>query len=348
MLTLRGKGKSLKNLATVAVPHTKQLSPSPIGAPKTLGPSSVEESELLRQLDLSRMPRHVAVIMDGNGRWAQRRHLPRIAGHRYGTKTARTTIETCARLNIEALTLYAFSVENWRRPKVETDFLMQLLREYIRKEMPLIQRNNIRMRFLGRIDELPLGVQKDVRQATEQTAANTGMCLCIAFNYGGRAEIVDAMNAILAQRAGNGINGHEAGGHAANGHATTRRNGHVSAKEKNGDAGEHAHLDSNGHFQRITEDEVSSYLYTEGLPDPDLLIRTSGEMRVSNFLLWQIAYAEMYVSETLWPDFNRARLLEALVEFQKRDRRYGGLQQPNSPARSDEASLADSPHAAGK
>jgi undecaprenyl diphosphate synthase len=337
MLTLRGKGKSPKNLSTVAVPHTKQLSPSPIGAPKTLGPLSVEESELLRQLDLSRMPRHVAVIMDGNGRWAQRRHLPRIAGHRYGTKTARTTIETCARLNIEALTLYAFSVENWRRPKVETDFLMQLLREYIRKEMPLIQRNNIRMRFLGRIDELPPGVQKDVRQATEQTAANTGMCLCIAFNYGGRAEIVDAMNAILAQRAGNGTNGY-----------TTRRNAHVSVDNGNGDKEQSKHADRNGHFQRITEDEVSSYLYTEGLPDPDLLIRTSGEMRVSNFLLWQIAYAEMYVSETLWPDFNRARLLEALVEFQKRERRYGGLQQPNSSANSDEASLADAPHAAGK
>jgi undecaprenyl diphosphate synthase len=337
MLTLRGKGKLHKNFATVAVPHTKQLSPSPIGAPKTLGPLSVEESELLRQLDLSRMPRHVAVIMDGNGRWAQRRHLPRIAGHRYGTKTARTTIETCARLNIEALTLYAFSVENWRRPKVETDFLMQLLREYIRKEMPLIQRNNIRMRFLGRIDELPAGVQKDVRQATEQTAANTGMCLCIAFNYGGRAEIVDAMNAILAQRAGIG-----------NGHGTMKRNGHVSANHTDGDADQPKCTDSNGHFQRITEDEVSSYLYTEGLPDPDLLIRTSGEMRVSNFLLWQIAYAEMYVSETLWPDFNRARLLEALVEFQKRDRRYGGLQQSNSSANSEADALADSPHAAGK
>ncbi|MDQ1410974.1 MAG: undecaprenyl diphosphate synthase [Acidobacteriaceae bacterium] len=330
------------------MPHTKQLSPSPIVAPKTLCPLSVEESELLKQLDLSRMPRHVAVIMDGNGRWAQRRHLPRIAGHRYGTKTARTTIETCARLNIEALTLYAFSVENWRRPKVETDFLMQLLREYIRKEMPLIQRNNIRMRFLGRIDELPPGVQKDVRQATEQTAANTGMCLCIAFNYGGRAEIVDAMNAILAQRSGNG-NGQTTNGHAANGHGAGKRNGHVSANHRNEDAEQHKRAASNGHFARITEDEVSSYLYTEGLPDPDLLIRTSGEMRVSNFLLWQIAYAEMYVSETLWPDFNRARLLEALVEFQKRERRYGGLQQRNSSANSDEAAgLADSPHAAGK
>ena len=350
MLTLRGKGKSPKNVTTLAVPHTKQLSPSPVSAPKTLGPLSVEESELFQQLDLSRMPRHVAVIMDGNGRWAQRRHLPRIAGHRYGTKTARTTIETCARLNIEALTLYAFSVENWRRPKVETDFLMQLLREYIRKEMPLIQRNNIRMRFLGRIDELPPGVQKDVRQATEQTAANTGMCLCIAFNYGGRAEIVDAMNAILAQRSvGNGTNGH-----GASSHATTKRNGHVSANanhkhpEHSDAANQHKRANGNGHFQRITEDEVSSYLYTEGLPDPDLLIRTSGEMRVSNFLLWQIAYAEMYVSETLWPDFNRARLLEALVEFQKRERRYGGLQQPNSSANSDVASLADAPHAAGK
>lgn len=289
--------------------------------------------------------------MDGNGRWAQRRHLPRIAGHRYGTKTARTTIETCARLNIEALTLYAFSVENWRRPKVETDFLMQLLREYIRKEMPLIQRNNIRMRFLGRIDELPPGVQKDVRQATEQTAANTGMCLCIAFNYGGRAEIVDAMNAILAQRAGNG----------ANGHGISRRNGHISPPQENGvtlhknghaqqqqSAHSNGHTDQhqNGHSTRITEEEVSSYLYTEGLPDPDLLIRTSGEMRVSNFLLWQIAYAEMYVSETLWPDFNRARLLEALVEFQKRDRRYGGLHQPASSSNSD--SLPASPRAAGK
>src|ERR1700680_383675 len=187
-----------------------------VANPSALGPVTPEEAQLLAKLDLARLPRHVAVIMDGNGRWAQRKHLPRPAGHRSGTQTARTTIETCARLNIEALTLYAFSVENWRRPKTETDFLMQLLREYIRKEMPLIQRNNIRMRFLGRIDELPLGVQKDVRQATEQTAAYTGMCLCIAFNYGGRAEIVDAMHAILAQgSAGNGTNGHGANGHAA-------------------------------------------------------------------------------------------------------------------------------------
>ena len=302
----------------------------------------VEESELLKNLDLSRLPRHVAVIMDGNGRWAQRRHLPRIAGHRSGTKTARTTIETCARLNIEALTLYAFSVENWRRPKVETDFLMQLLREYIRKEMPLIQRNNIRMRFLGRIDELPAAVQKDVRDATERTAANTGMFLCIALNYGGRAEIVDAMNAILEQRRlRNGSNGHEVG----NEHGTLARE-----ENSNGHNGGQNGGYANGHGDRpggrITEEQLSAYLYTEGLPDPDLLIRTSGEMRVSNFLLWQIAYAEMFVTDTLWPDFNRARLLEALIEFQKRERRYGGIRPLSSE--SEISSGIGAPRAAGK
>lgn len=256
-----------------------------VPAPESLGPVNSEEVQLLEKLDLTRLPRHVAVIMDGNGRWAQKRHLPRIAGHRAGTQSARTTIETCARLKIEALTLYAFSVENWRRPKTEIDFLMQLLREYLRKEMPLIQRNDICMRFLGRIEELPAAVQKDVHEAIEKTAGNKGMVLCVALNYGGRAEIVDAMNAILAERNGNGTS------------------------------------------SRITEQQLARHLYTDGLPDPDLLIRTSGEMRVSNFLLWQIAYAEIFVTETLWPDFNRARLLEALVEFQKRERRYGGIRE---------------------
>ena len=265
--------------------QTKNHNTLHVLAPEALGPVTSEEAQLLEKLDLTRLPRHVAVIMDGNGRWAQKRHLPRIAGHRSGTQSARTTIETCARLKIEALTLYAFSVENWRRPKTEIDFLMQLLREYLRKEMPLIQKHEIRMRFLGRVAELPLGVQKDVREAIDKTAGNKGMVLCIALNYGGRAEIVDAMNAIVAERYGAG-----------------------------------APL-------RITEEELSRHLYTEGLPDPDLLIRTSGEMRVSNFLLWQIAYSEIFVTETLWPDFNRARLLEALVEFQKRERRYGGIRE---------------------
>jgi undecaprenyl diphosphate synthase len=256
--------------------------------PSALGPVTPEEAQLLAKLDMARLPRHVACIMDGNGRWAQRKHLPRAAGHRSGTQTARSTIETCARLKIEALSLYAFSVENWRRPKTETDFLMQLLREYLRQEMPLIQRNNIRVRFLGRARELPAGVQQDMRDAEDKTAKNTGMVLCLALNYGGRAEIVDALNAIVAER---------------------------TAK---------------GNRTPVNEDEVSAHLYTAGLPDPDLLIRSSGEMRISNFLLWQIAYAEIFVTETLWPDFNRARLLEAFVEFQKRERRYGGIREGGS------------------
>lgn len=270
-----------------------------LGTPalESLGPVTAEEAQLLERLDLSRLPRHVAVIMDGNGRWAEKRHLPRVAGHRSGTQSARTTIETCARLKIEALTLYAFSVENWRRPKTEIDFLMQLLREYLKKEMPLLQKNEIRMRFLGRIDELPAAVKRDAREAMEKTAGNQGMVLCVALNYGGRAEIVDAMNAILNE-------------HPQNGAAS-----------------------------RITEDELARHLYTEGLPDPDLLIRTSGEMRVSNFLLWQIAYAEIFVTDTLWPDFNRARLLEALVEFQKRERRYGGIRE-GRPAAEEPARAA--------
>lgn len=258
---------------------------------ETLGPVTAEESRLIEKLDLERLPRHIAIIMDGNGRWAQKRHLPRVAGHRYGTKSARIAIESCARLNIEALTLYAFSVENWRRPKTEIEFLMALLREYIRKEMPLLQRNNIRLRFLGRADELPEAVQRDSREATEATEKNTGMVLSIALNYGGRAEIVDAMNAILKAR-----------------------NGHQPPKP-------------------VTEEDLARHLYTADLPDPDLLIRTSGEMRVSNFLLWQIAYAEIFVTDTLWPDFNRARLLEALLDYQKRERRYGAIAPPASVAR---------------
>jgi undecaprenyl diphosphate synthase len=282
------------------------LSRHPLVSPETLGPVTAEEARLLEKLDLARLPRHIAIIMDGNGRWAQKRHLPRVAGHRAGTQSARTAIETCARLHVEALTLYAFSVENWRRPKTEIEFLMQLLREYIRKEMPLLQKNNIRMRFLGRADELPEAVQRDTRDATEALAHNTGMVLNIALNYGGRAEIVDAVNAILASR-----NGHRPAGPVAQGESAS------PAAVR----------------QPITEDDLARHLYTADLPDPDLLIRTSGEMRVSNFLLWQIAYAEIFVTETLWPDFNRARLLEALLDYQKRERRYGAIQPPASVAR---------------
>jgi undecaprenyl diphosphate synthase len=257
---------------------------SRVRAPESLNPLDHEEERLLHELDADRLPQHIAVIMDGNGRWAQRRHLPRVSGHSAGVQSARTVIETCARLGIQALTLYAFSLENWRRPKAEIDFLMRLLREYLRKELPTIHRNNIRLLVIGRPDQLPDEVRADTERAMEQTAKNTGMSLAVALNYGGRAELVDAFNRILDRVRHNGL---------ANAH--------------------------------VDEEMISQHLYTAGLPDPDLLIRTSGEMRVSNFLLWQIAYAEIYVTETLWPDFTRAQLYEALLDFQKRERRYGGL-----------------------
>jgi undecaprenyl diphosphate synthase len=242
------------------------------------------EAALLDKIDLEHLPEHIAVIMDGNGRWAQQRHLPRIAGHRAGVKTAREIIETCARLKLPCLTLYAFSMENWRRPQTEVDFLMRLLREYLKVELPTIHKNNIRLVVIGRSNQLPEAVRKDIQEAMNITSSNTGMKLVVALNYGARAELVDAFNAML----------------------------------------EHAKSNGAAPF-KADEETVSEYLYTAGLPDPDLLIRTSGEMRVSNFLLWQIAYAELYVTETLWPDFSRARLFEALIEYQKRERRYGGL-----------------------
>ncbi len=343
------------------------------------GPLSVEESELLKKLDLSRLPRHVAIIMDGNGRGPAQASSAHCRAP-FRTKTARIATETCARLNIEALTLYAFSVENWRRPKAETDFLMQLLREYIRKEMPLIQKNDIRMRFLGRIHELPVGVQNDVREATERTAKNTGMVMCVALNYGGRAEIVDALNAILTERnlpvtpvhTGSDLRAsnpaEQAASNGSHQSATTSANLSVhsgsdlrtfGSAEQSAPNGSHLSAPassanrSHNFAARITEHDLSRHLYTSGLPDPDLLIRTSGELRVSNFLLWQIAYAEIVVTETLWPDFNRACLLEALIEFQKRERRYGGINQPahasdSAALRHDEETIsartAASPH----
>ena len=257
--------------------------------PDSLKSSSRDEERLLGELDADRLPQHIAVIMDGNGRWARRRHLPRVAGHRAGVQSARTIIETCARLNISALTLYAFSMENWRRPKAEIDFLMRLLREYLRKELPVIHRNNIRLLVIGRPDQLPEAVRSDIERAMEFTAGNSGMKLAVALNYGGRAELVDAFNRILER------------------------------------VKQDALASEGAEPVKIDEEMISQNLYTAGLPDPDLLIRTSGEMRVSNFLLWQIAYAEIYVTETLWPDFTRSQLYEALLDYQKRERRYGGL-----------------------
>jgi len=251
-----------------------------------------EEAELLAKLDWKRLPNHVAIIMDGNGRWAERRHLPRIAGHRAGMKRVRDVIEACAQLHLPCLTLYAFSLENWRRPEAEVDFLMRLLREYLKRELPEIHKNNIRLLIIGRAEQLPEKVRKEIADAMRQTVHNSGMKLIVALNYGGRAEIADAFNALLDRLRENALSSF-----------------------------------------RADEQTISDHLYTAGLPDPDLLIRTSGEMRVSNFLLWQIAYAEIYVTETLWPDFSRARLLEALLDYQKRERRYGGLAPKGRPAR---------------
>jgi len=239
--------------------------------------------ELLQQIDKSALPRHVAIIMDGNGRWARKRGLPRVAGHRAGTRAVREVVEGCTELHIEALTLYAFSVENWKRPLVEVSTLMSLLREYLTKELETLCKNNIRLQTIGRTDELEPAVRDHLSKTIADTAGNTGMVLTLALNYGGRAEIVDAVNRILA-------------------------NGRKDSP------------------QPITEQEFSKYLYTSALPEPDLLIRTSGELRISNFLLWQIAYSEIWVTDTLWPDFDKRCLYEALIAYQKRERRYGGIQ----------------------
>ena len=242
-----------------------------------------DDAGLLAQIDFERLPRHIAIIMDGNGRWAHRRRLPRAAGHSAGVRSVKEIVESCTRLGIPALTLYAFSVENWKRPKTERDVLWRLLREYLRRELPEIHANNVRFQTIGRPEQLPNAVQEDIRGAIEKTAGNTGMVLTVALNYGARAELVDAFNSILER------------------------------------------IQKNGADFRVTEEDIDHALYTNGLPDPDLLIRTSGELRVSNFLLWQIAYSEIWVTDTLWPDFGRAHLLESIVAYQKRDRRYGGL-----------------------
>ncbi len=257
-----------------------------------LVPTDSEEAELLAQVDFGRLPHHIAIIMDGNGRWARRRRLPRVAGHRAGVQAVRETVETCTRLGVPALTLYAFSIENWKRPKSEVDVLWRLLRTYLRRELPELLQNNVRFRTIGRPHQLPREVQEDLCAATRKTAGNTGMVLTVALNYGARAELVDAFNAILDRVRNNGI-----------------------------------------HDFRVDEETVGRHLYTHGLPDPDLVIRTSGELRVSNFLLWQIAYSEIWVTETLWPDFGRPHLLQAIVDYQKRDRRYGGLNSHAHPSR---------------
>jgi len=240
------------------------------------------EAHLLAQVDLDRLPRHIAVIMDGNGRWAKKRHLPRIAGHRAGIRAVRQAVEACARLGVPYLTLYAFSAENWKRPHSEISLLMGLLREYLKKEIDELNKQNIRLGVIGRIAELPKPVQRDLENALAATGQNAGLRLTLALNYGARAELVDAVRNLVED---------------------AKRNGALA----------------------IDEATLGKHLYTYDLPDPDLLIRTSGEMRLSNFLLWQVAYSEIWVTETLWPDFTQNDLFQAIIDYQKRERRYGGL-----------------------
>jgi len=242
------------------------------------------ERELLDLLDLDRLPKHLAIIMDGNGRWAQARHLPRVEGHRAGIRAVRETVETTARLEIDVVTLYAFSTENWKRPRHEVLTLMRLLKEYINRELDHFRSNNLRLRPIGRVDQLDASVQRELRRAVEATSSCTGPVVQIALNYSGRQELTEVVKAAVSGS----------------------RNGGLQVED-------------------IDEHWVDDHLATRGLPDPDLLIRTSGEQRVSNFLLWQIAYAEIYFSPVLWPDFSKAELFRALLEYQRRDRRFGGL-----------------------
>ena len=246
---------------------------------------------LLDALDLARLPRHVAVIMDGNGRWAKQRHLPRVEGHRAGAAAVRDTVETAARLGLDALTLYAFSTENWKRPKAEVSTLFTLLKEYLRKEFRTLAENDIRFRVMGRPEGLDATVRSALGMALDATAGCRGMVFSVALNYSGRAEIADAARRLAREAV----------------------EGRIDAES-------------------IDEDAVARRLYTADLPDPDLLIRTSGEMRISNFLLWQIAYAEIHVTPVLWPDFRCRHFLEALLDYQRRERRYGGVSDVDASA----------------
>lgn len=246
-------------------------------------PRGSADEARVRQIDFDRLPAHIAIIMDGNGRWAAQRQMARVEGHRAGIHAVRDVVETSARLGIQVLTLYAFSVENWKRPESEINTLMGLLKRYVRSELDTLLTNDICFKVIGRKEDLPTDVQRELLTAETRTEQNGGMKFNIALNYGGRREIVDAARRAIVEG--------------------------VPVDE-------------------LDESRFASLLYTGGQPDPDLLIRTSGELRVSNFLLWQIAYAEIWVTETLWPDFRRSHLLDAILDYQKRERRYGGITHP--------------------
>jgi undecaprenyl diphosphate synthase len=260
---------------------------------------SPEEQAIYRQLDPARLPQHVAIIMDGNGRWAGKRSLRRFLGHQQGAQAVQYVVETASRINLPWLTLYAFSLENnLRRPKTEVNFLMRLLRSYLVDNVERMNDNNVRIAYIGRIHELPAEVQEKMHWAAEATAHNNGTVLTLALNYGARSELVDAVQALAREAAAKNLS-----------------------------------------LQNISEDDLNRHLYTAHMPDPDLVVRTSGEFRVSNFLLWQIAYSEIFVTDRLWPDFRGIHLLEAIADYQRRERRYGGL---NNRQESDEAPIPDS------
>jgi undecaprenyl diphosphate synthase len=256
----------------------------PAGAGAQAEPATLSEAELLAVVRAQPRPEHVAIIMDGNGRWATRRGLPRVAGHREGVKTARAIVRAADTLGLRYLTLYAFSTENWSRPEDEVSTLLSLLERAIRSELPELMERNVRLRVLGRTNGVPLQVRRGIDHVVHATRDNTGLGLMMAFNYGGRDELIDACRALARQ---------------------------VQAGDLRP--------------EDIGETEIQRALYTADVPDPDLLIRTSGEMRVSNFLLWQIAYTELWITPTLWPDFGAADLYGAIAEFQRRTRRFGGV-----------------------
>lgn len=245
------------------------------------------EAKLWSAIDAARLPQHIAVIMDGNGRWAKQRGKPRIFGHRAGAESVRAIIDTCTRLEIKAVTLYAFSTENWKRPRTEIKGLMQMLKRYIRSDLREVHKNNIRFQAIGNISGLAEDVQKEVASAMELTAGNTGTVMSVALNYGSRAEIVEACKGAV-----------------------------------------NALLEQGKSIERLNESDIERHLYTRGLPEVDLLIRTSGEFRISNFLLWQLAYSEIYVTPTLFPDFRRPQIFEAILDYQKRERRFGAVEPP--------------------
>lgn len=242
------------------------------------------EEEYLQRLDMTKLPKHIAIIMDGNGRWATKRGLPRSAGHRAGVESLREVVNVCSRFGIEYLTVYAFSTENWKRPKEEVNILMDLLVEYINKEVAELHRKNVRVNSIGRIDQLSKTAQEALSKAYELTKDNTSLTLNIALNYGGRTELIDAMQ-------------------------------DISGKVLKGEL----------KIEDIDEEVVNKHLYTAGIPDPDLLIRPSGEYRLSNYMLWQIAYSEFWMTPVLWPDFRKIHLMDALLSYQTRKRRFGGL-----------------------